>query len=157
MNLQQAIRERHSVRSYSDKPIEGDVKEALQSFIGECRSESGLNIQLTLNEEKAFEGFMAHYGKFSGVRNYIVLAGKKSNDLAEKCGYYGEKIVLQAQSLGLNTCWVAMTYSKKNATINLEKGEKMKFLCSKMGSESPCCTDWRNKRGGGCQKGLFPI
>lgn len=125
MDLQQAISERHSVRSYSDKPIEGDVKEALQSFIGECRSESGLNIQLTLNEEKAFEGFMAHYGKFSGVRNYIALAGKKSNDLAEKCGYYGEKIVLQAQSLGLNTCWVAMTYSKKNATINLEKGEKI--------------------------------
>lgn len=68
---------------------------------------------------------MAHYGKFSGVRNYIVLAGKKSPDLEERCGYYGEKIVLHAQTLGLNTCWVAMTYSKGKAKFQLNADEKL--------------------------------
>lgn len=68
---------------------------------------------------------MAHYGKFSGVKNYIALIGKKSPSLDERCGYYGERLVLLAQQLGLNTCWVAMTYSKvKNAYV-LGEGEKL--------------------------------
>ena len=33
MNLLQAIKERHSVRSYTDRPIEGRVREELQAFI----------------------------------------------------------------------------------------------------------------------------
>ena len=55
---------------------------------------------------------MAHYGKFSGVQNYIALIGRKNNDLDEKIGYYGERLALVAQTLGLNTCWVALTFGK---------------------------------------------
>ena len=66
---------------------------------------------------------MAHYGKFNGVENYIALVGKKSADLDEKAGYYGEKLVLKAQELGLNTCWVALTHGKSTAEI--KKGEKL--------------------------------
>ena len=117
MNLLQAMQDRHSVRSYTDQSIEGKTKENLLSFIGQCNKESGLHMQLVLNEPNAFDSFMAHYGKFSGVRNYIALAGKKAPDLEEKCGYYGEKIVLYAQSMGLNTCWTAMTYSRGKAVF----------------------------------------
>ena len=68
---------------------------------------------------------MAHYGKFKGVTNYLALIGKKESSLEEKCGYYGEKLVLFAQELGLNTCWVAMTYSKIKTAFQVEKGEKL--------------------------------
>jgi hypothetical protein len=70
---------------------------------------------------------MAHYGKFSGVRNYIALVGKKSAGLDEALGYYGERIALRAQTLGLNTCWVAMTFSKGTAKkhIAVNAGEKL--------------------------------
>lgn len=125
MDIKQAMSERHSVRSYTDRKIEGEVKEALQSFIAECNRESGLHMQLVLDEPGAFDSFMAHYGKFTGVENYIALVGPKSAELEEKCGYYGEKVVLYAQMLGLNTCWVAMTYSKKKARISIDSGEKL--------------------------------
>ena len=125
MDLLKAMKERHSVRTYTDKRIEGNVKEDLFSFIEECNKDSGLHLQLILDEPDAFDSFMAHYGKFSGIRNYIALAGKKSRDLEEKCGYYGEKIVLYAQMMGLNTCWVAMTYSKGKARFQIDKGEKL--------------------------------
>ncbi len=125
MDLLQAIKQRHSVRSYTDRPIEGAVKESLRSFTEQCAGESDLHLQLILDEPNAFDSFMAHYGKFSGVRNYIALVGKKNADLEERCGYYGEKIVLYAQSLGLNTCWVAQTYSKGKAKIDIGKGEKL--------------------------------
>ena len=125
MDVLQAMKERHSVRSYTDRPIEGRIKDDLSSYINDCNRDGQLHIQLVLDEPHAFDGFMAHYGKFSGVRNYIVLAGKKSPDLEERCGYYGEKIVLHAQTLGLNTCWVAMTYSKGKAKFQLNADEKL--------------------------------
>ncbi len=125
MDVLQAMKERHSVRSYTDRPVEGRIKDDLSSYINDCNRDGQLHIQLVLDEPHAFDGFMAHYGKFSGVRNYIVLAGKKSPDLEERCGYYGEKIVLHAQTLGLNTCWVAITYSKGKAKFQLNADEKL--------------------------------
>ena len=125
MNIYQAAEARHAVRSYLEKPIEGETQEKLSSFIESCNQESGLHMQLVLNESKAFDGFMAHYGKFSGVNNYIALIGKKSPDLDEKCEYYGEKVVLYAQTLGLNTCWVALTYSKVKSAFQINDGEKL--------------------------------
>lgn len=125
MNLTEAMKIRHSVRQYENKPLEAEVISALQAEIADCNKESGLHIQLVTNEPKAFDGFMAHYGKFSGVKNYIALIGKKDSALDKKCGYFGERLVLKAQQLGLNTCWVAMTYSKIKTAFALDKGEKL--------------------------------
>ena len=125
MNISEAIEARHSVRQYKDKPVEQDVVLALQTEIEACNKESGLHIQLVKNEPKAFDGFMAHYGKFSGVTNYIALIGKKGAGLDEACGYYGERLVLFAQQLGLNTCWVAMSYSKIKTAFVIDQGEKL--------------------------------
>lgn len=125
MNILEAVEKRHSVRSYTDKKIEGEVKEELLREIEECNTESGLNIQLVLNEPKAFSGMMAKYGKFSNANNYIALIGKNDDELDEKCGYFGEKIVLKAQQLGLNTCWVALSYSKVKSAYKIKSGEKL--------------------------------
>lgn len=125
MNVLEAIKARHSVRSYSNKAIEGEVLEQMRQMVEECNRESGLAIQLCLNEPTAFSGLMARYGKFSGVSNYVALVGKKENGLDEKCGYYGEKIALLAQQLGLNTCWVAASYSKGKSPALIKPGEKL--------------------------------
>ncbi len=130
MNLTEAMKERHSVRQYTDRPLEQSVVSALQEEIKACNQESGLHIQLVMNEPKAFDGFMAHYGKFSGVTNYIAMIGKKGPELDEKCGYYGERLVLKAQQLGLNTCWVAMTYSKVKTAFTVNRGEKLCIVIS---------------------------
>lgn len=125
MELLEIMKKRHSVRQYSDRAIEAAALTALQEEITACNKEGDLHIQLVTNEPKAFDGFMAHYGKFSGVTNYIALVGRKGKDLDEKCGYYGERIVLAAQRLGLNTCWVAMTYRKIPDVFNVDKDEKL--------------------------------
>lgn len=124
-NLPQAMKERHSVRSYPEKPIDPQSVQLLRAFIDSCNRESGLHMQLVLNEPNAFSGLMAHYGKFSGVQNYIAVIGKRGSELEEKSGYFGEKVVLYAQSLGLNTCWVAMTYSKIRTAFEVRSGEKL--------------------------------
>ena len=119
------MKERHSVRQYTEKPLEKEVTAALEAEIAACNEESGLHIQLVKDEPKAFSGFMAHYGKFSGVTNYIALVGKKTAGLDEACGYYGERLVLKAQEQGLNTCWVALTYKKVPSAFDIASGEKL--------------------------------
>lgn len=125
MSITEVMKARHSVRQYKNQPIGAETLLVLQSEIDLCNKESGLHIQLVTNEPKAFGGFMAHYGKFSGVTNYIALIGEKNSVLDEKCGYFGERLVLKAQEQGLNTCWVAMTYSKIKTAFTVEKGEKL--------------------------------
>ncbi|RBQ25547.1 MAG: hypothetical protein ALMCE001_01750 [Methanocorpusculum sp. MCE] len=126
MDIQQAIIERHSVRSFTDQRIEGELKSSLEEAIEACNRESGLNIQMCLDEPDAFGGMRAHYGKFENCKYYIALIGKAGTD--EKCGYYGERPVLKAQQLGLNTCWVGMTYTKSKVPCILNKGEKIQLV-----------------------------
>ena len=123
MTLQEAIKARHSVRKYTDKPIESAKVATLRADIERVNAESGLNIQLALDEPKAFSTGMWKYGQFSGVRNYFVMAGPKGKEAEEKIGYYGERLVLLAQTLDLNTCWVGLTYKKIPGTYTLREGD----------------------------------
>ena len=123
MTLQEAIKARHSVRKYTDKPIETAKVATLRANIEKANAESGLNIQLILDEPKAFSTGMWKYGQFSGVRNYFVMAGPKGKDAEEKIGYYGEGLVLLAQTLDLNTCWVGLTYKTIPGTFTLRDGD----------------------------------
>ena len=125
MDILQAMQERHSVRAYTGKKIEDEKRQRLDALIKECNEESGLNIQICYDNPDGFDSKMAHYGSFRNVNNYIILAGDPSDTLQEACGYYGEKIVLEAQTMGLNTCWVALTFNKKNVKKLIPNGQKM--------------------------------
>ena len=124
MSLQEAVMARHSVRQYTDQSIDNKAIAVLQNKIQSLNAESGLHIQLVTDEPQAFDSFMAHYGKFSGVRNYFALIGSGDN-LDERCGYCGEQLVLLAQQLGLNTCWVGMTFKKVVKALDIRRGEKL--------------------------------
>ena len=124
MTLQEAIKQRHSVRRYIHKPLSAEIVETLRKKIEECNAEGGLHIQLVTNETRAFTGLFS-YGKFSGVENYLVMVGKKADDLDERVGYYGEQLVLLAQTLGLNTCWAGLSYRKVSEAYIVGDDEKL--------------------------------
>ena len=125
MTIQEAIEARHSVRAYKDQPLSEETVKVLEDEIVTLNNEGQLHIQLICNEPKAFQGTMAKYGKFRNANNYLVMAGKKADDLDERIGYYGEHLVLLAQTLGLNTCWVGLSYSKVPGTYVLDEDEKI--------------------------------
>lgn len=122
MQMLDLMKERHSVRQYSDKKIDVDVKTKLDTYVASINEESGLSMQIFYNEPNCFNSMLAHYGKFSNVKNYIAIVGKKEEQ--EKAGYYGEKLVLKCQELGLNTCWVALTHGK----VNVQTKPQQKLL-----------------------------
>ena len=126
MDLRQAMRDRHSVRYYMNQPLEGTHAALLYKATQEINAESGLHIQLKLNEPKAFSGRILHSLGFENCNNYFAVVAR--NGMDEKIGYYGEKLVLMAQQMRLNTCWVARTYHKKRVPVECEPGEKLRLV-----------------------------
>ena len=128
MTIKEAVNERHSVRQYKNIPIEKETEKELREFIEKIGDENGLDLQFIVNDPECFDSFLAHYGKFTNVQNYIAMVGNKQYpNLDEAIGYFGEEIVLKAQTMGLNTCWVAGTFSKKKCKAQVGKDEKL--LC----------------------------
>ncbi len=128
MTIYEAMLQRNSVRRYTDEPLKIEDAEKINKMISSVNKESGLSFSLVTNEPAAFSGKMAEYGHFSGCTDYIVAVGKRGMD--EEIGYYGEKIVLYCQSIGVNSCWVALTFNKNNVIKELKKCEKFYLVIS---------------------------
>ena len=125
MTVLEAIKERHSVRAYENLPIPFDVRDKLDEEVRKINEEAGLHITVHYDEPEGFDSKLAHYGSFRNVNNYIVLAGIQDETFELRCGYFGERLVLFAQQLGLNTCWAALTFNKKKVKELLLTGETL--------------------------------
>ena len=103
--------ERHSVRKYIDKKIPLDIREIIRSEIESINKESGLSFKAVYDDPEPFNKRFLFGEAFKNCKNYFVLSGPRKKD--EDIGYYGERLVLLCQSIGINTCWVAASYKRK--------------------------------------------
>ena len=123
MDIEQAVRERHSVRKYRKESIPEDIVAKLNEEIEAVNRESGLSVRLALNEPDCFSGAVLRLTTgFRNADNYFAMIGPDDESLYEKSGYFGERLVLLAQQLGLNTCWAMLC---KKGSCQVEKGQKM--------------------------------
>lgn len=118
MTIQEAMRQRHTVRKYTDKPISGELVEKLNARIADNNQEHGLSLSLVTGNADGLGVLAKMLGR--GIKNYIILAGPDRSDLDEKLGYCGADIILYAQTLGLNTWWVGGMFHAKGAQNNLD-------------------------------------
>lgn len=125
--LQKAISLRHSVRKYTTEAIDPQLVECLDAEINRINSTRGLCFKLVTAEPRSFRNFFA-YGKFENVVNYIIVAAPKGDEYTRICGYEGQRLVLGAQALGLNTCWVGLSFSKSGDAFNLPEGMKVRCV-----------------------------
>ena len=116
------IEKRHSVRSYLDKPIEEEKRAVLDALCEDLSKVGNITIKIYYDETDAFNSVLTKMRGIRGAKNYIALFGEKGKD--EEVGYYGEKVVLKAQELSLNTCWIAGTFNRY-AVKKRTKGEKV--------------------------------
>lgn len=127
LTLEEALRTRHSVRNFHNRPLDAAAADALRRQADSLNAAHGLHFQLVTGEPRAFAG-LASYGKFSGVESYLVLAARRDKTIEETVGYCGEQLVLLAQRLGLNSCWAGLTYRKVAHAFSLGAGEKIHCL-----------------------------
>jgi nitroreductase len=73
---------------------------------------------------------MAKYGKFINVNNYIAVVAPKGKSGSVTAGYWGERLVLELQMLGLRTCWVGASYKKDMSLFQIGAEEELKCVIS---------------------------
>lgn len=126
MNLLNAIYSRISRRSYLNKPIEEEKIQTIRTQIDKYNKESHLTIQLIEDGSDAFNGLRKSYGMFTNVRTIVLLKGKIADkDLKEKCGFFGEYLVLEATEMGLGSCWVGATFDKSSDLLKIPSEEEL--------------------------------
>ena len=122
MTLEEAMRNRHTVRRYTDRKLPQEILEQLQRRIQKNNQEYGLTMNLVTENTEAF-GPALRLFLAKGVRNYAVLAGKDEPGLEERLGYCGADLMLFAQTLGLNSWWVGGTFSRKGVQRQAGDGD----------------------------------
>ena len=122
-----AIKERHSVRNYEAKKIEADKVEKIRAKIEELNKEGNLHLQFMVDAGKTYNKLFNKVAGLGSAPSVIACVGIDDETLEQRVGYYGEKLVLFIQELGLNTCW-AGTFNQKN--IGAEVGNNKKLVIS---------------------------
>ena len=114
-SLLDAVNVRITTRMYEDEKIDSDLSRQLRQNIDAVNLISGLHMQLIENCPQVFARANAE-GHFRNAQNFIALIGPAGSDEArEASGYYGERVVLSAVLMGLQTGWVAGSWDKAEA------------------------------------------
>lgn len=119
-----AIKERHSVRNYEAKKIEADKVEKIRAKIEELNKEGNLHLQFMEDAGKTYNKLFNKVAGLGSAPSVIACVGIDDETLEQRVGYYGEKLVLFIQELGLNTCW-AGTFNQKNIGAEVKDNEKL--------------------------------
>jgi len=123
----EAVYARHSIRSYQNRKIELDIQEKLQEKISELNAEGNLHLQFLADAGKTYNNMITKAFGLGSAPSVIACVGPESDDLEECIGYYGEKLVLYAQTLGLNTCWTGI-FNKSAVQAEINPGEKLVIM-----------------------------
>jgi len=111
------IKQRTSVRTYSDKTVSHAQTTALKKFISALEVPPfGTKIRFVLltaspGQQETLQK-MVTYGMIKNPAGFIVGAAEKNKGLHEDFGYLMEQIILFAADSGLGTCWLGGTFRK---------------------------------------------
>ncbi|MCQ2553257.1 MAG: nitroreductase [Clostridia bacterium] len=123
----QALKERHSVRNYTEKKIEAEKVAELNKLIAQLNEEGYLNLQFIEDQGKTFNKLLNKFMGLGSAPSVIACVGPDDPTLDERVGYYGQKLVLAAQMMGLNTCW-AGTFNRNTVPAKIGEGERIAIV-----------------------------
>ena len=132
-----AISSRHSVRTFTDHPVERRALAALRGFCEALPAREVARI-VVLDEvpSSLFTGVLiGSYGRVIGAQSAFLVVGDLRNPVVQvSMGYLGEAVVLQAVSTGLGTCWIAGSFKRGVAAglAELDSNERV-FAISPLG------------------------
>lgn len=122
--ITEIIQSRYSVRTYRNQPLSHEIKQKIKQYILELEAQADFPIRLkmidndaALNENGARLGT---YGVIKGASSFAAAALPNSTVNIERFGYLFEKLILFAVSMGIGTCWLALTMNRNEFSKALE-------------------------------------
>ena len=114
--ITQIIRERTSIRSYNNKPLNSELADKVIHLLNESKGPFGTDTRFKLinaNIDHIDSNLkLGTYGVIKGTSCFIASAVKNDTNNLFELGYILEKGILYATSLGLGTCWLGGTFKK---------------------------------------------
>ena len=103
-----AIATRKSRRVYGTRQINPADLKRLEEHCHDFRPYPEVrSVLVTTNPDLIFKGAVGTYGKIKGATALAAFVGAMEGpQVNEKLGYLGESLILEATSMGLDTCWV---------------------------------------------------
>lgn len=123
------IEKRRSRRNYEEKlPKQSHLKK-LQTVCDTFKPfDSARTVLVQEPPDNVFSGIIGAYGVIRGAKAFIAFIGNTRNPaVEEQVGYTGEGIILEAEAITLNTCWIGGTFRRElvNSLIDLDEHEKV--------------------------------
>jgi nitroreductase len=128
----QTIKNRYSVRNYSDRVVEKDKMDKLQQFVT-ANSTGPFNnpLRFQIVNVSGYDGAqlkaLGVYGQITGAKVFIAGAVKTGENHMEDFGYAMERNILFTTSLGLGTVWLGGTLNRTTfgQKMNLAEDEML--------------------------------
>ncbi len=112
-SIEEAIRIRTSVRSYSDCSLNNATLEKLHAYMKTLSNPFSGRVRFRLLESDVIESEkLGTYGMIKGAKYFIGAAVENGDMALEALGYELEQLVLYATSLELGTCWLGGTFNR---------------------------------------------
>ncbi|MGE5397061.1 MAG: nitroreductase family protein [Chitinophagales bacterium] len=112
--ITEIITSRRSVRTYLGNPLTDGLKQRISEYIKEIQARADIEARFELIDSDVALNTngarLGTYGVIKGASSYIIPAVNIKTDNIERFGYLFEKVILFAASIGLGTCWMAMTF-----------------------------------------------
>ncbi|RCX18823.1 putative nitroreductase [Anaerobacterium chartisolvens] len=132
--ITEIIRDRISVRTYSNKAVTDDTVQKLDIFLKELTASQTAGLRLTsIAASTGMQGGASRlgtYGMIRGASRFIAAVVEKSSNDLERLGYLFEKAVLYATSMGLSTCWLGGSFNKGDFSkaLSIKENEEIPIV-----------------------------
>lgn len=118
MDYKKLILNRKSVREFKDTSIDSKYFSEIENYINNSKKllpEIDVEIRMydfkdcyeKINELAGYNGYLIQ------APNYIILLSDVKNGYIENSGYIGERLILKARDLGIDSCWITFKDSKE--------------------------------------------
>lgn len=114
MNFKSLIMNGRSVRDYKDVAVETSKLDEIESYISNSKKlVSSINVEVRFfSGEDAYKrlyGVAGYKGVMIEAPNYMVILSENKPQYIENAGYIGERAILKARDMGIDSCWVSYT------------------------------------------------
>ncbi|MFC1920377.1 nitroreductase family protein [Chloroflexota bacterium] len=124
-----AIEKRRSRRRYIEENLKSSQLKRIQSLCNDFQPfPSARAVLVKESPDDVFKGIIGSYGLIRGAKSFIAFIGNvRSPYVQEQVGYTGEGIMLQAEVMNLNTCWVGGFFRRDmvSSLVDMEKNEQV--------------------------------
>ena len=132
MTITNQIKQRRSVRTYTKELLSEEYAGLLENYIQNLQAPLGVQARVILHrtKESSVQQKLGTYGYIGGASAYLMLIYEEGPLVEEGAAYLFEQVILYCTELGLGTCWLGGSFSRKDfkGLVTLKPNERLRIV-----------------------------